>query len=152
MHRIHAIPQSVRFLVAGGFAALVNWLARFPLSLFLPFPAAVAAATAVGMCVGFVSYRHFVFPGSDRAVAHQLRDFVLINLVSMGIVTCVAVVFADVVLPRAGLVWHVEAIAHAIGIAVGAVVNFYAHRLISFRPSAPNGERPAANSVPSQHA
>lgn len=127
------LPQSVRFLLAGGFAALVNWLVRFPLSVFLPFPAAVALATVIGMTVGFVTYRHFVFPGSNRALAHQLRDFVLINLFSMGVVTAVAVLFADSIFPRMGMAWHAEAMAHAIGIAVGAVTNFYGHRIFSFR-------------------
>ena len=33
--------ESLRFLLAGGLATLVNWLIRFPLSLILPFDAAV---------------------------------------------------------------------------------------------------------------
>lgn len=133
MRLIHDMPQSVRFLLAGGFAALITWLVRFPLSLFLPFAVAVALANAIGMVFGFVSYRHFVFPGSDRHVGNQLRDFILINLVSLVIVTGVSVVFADRVLPLLGIVWHTEAIAHAIGIGVGAVSNFYGHRYYSFR-------------------
>jgi putative flippase GtrA len=135
--QIHKMPQGVRFLIAGGFAALVNWLVRFPLSIVLPFPAAVAVATAIGMTVGFVSYRHFVFPGSARVLGEQLRDFILVNLVSMAIVTAVAVLLADVVFPLAGVSWHTEAIAHAIGIAAGAVSNFYGHRLVSFRQGDP---------------
>ncbi len=133
MRHVHDLPQGVRFLLVGGFAALVNWLVRFPLSLFLPFAAAVATATAIGMVVGFVLYRHLVFPGSQRALGDQLRDFILINLVSMGIVTFVAVVFEDRVLPLIGVTWHAEAIAHAIGIAAGALSNFYGHRHHSFR-------------------
>ena len=44
--RARALPQSVRFLFAGGFAAGVNWLVRFPLSLILPFEAAAKGRPA----------------------------------------------------------------------------------------------------------
>ncbi len=48
------LPQGARFLIAGGFAAAVNWAVRFPLSLLMPYAAAVIAAGALGMGVGFV--------------------------------------------------------------------------------------------------
>ena len=44
-----ALPQIVRFLLLGGLAAAINWLVRFPMSLVLPFPAAVFLAYLVGM-------------------------------------------------------------------------------------------------------
>jgi putative flippase GtrA len=137
MQRIKSMPQSFRFLLAGGASALLSWLARFPLSLVMPFPAAVALATAISMVFGFGLYRHFVFPGSDRALASQMRDYTLINLASMAIVTGVAVVFADHVMPLIGFDWHNEAIAHAIGISAGAVSNFFGHRFLSFRQPDP---------------
>ena len=40
-----ALPQIVRFLLLGGLAAAINWLVRFPMSLALPFPAAVFLAS-----------------------------------------------------------------------------------------------------------
>ncbi len=60
--RLLANNQVVRFLFLGGFAAAVNWLIRFPLSLFLPLSAAVAVAYLIGMSVGFTLYRTYVFP------------------------------------------------------------------------------------------
>ena len=132
---VNGLPQSVRFLMAGGCAAFLTWIVRFPLSEFVPYALAVALATIVGMIFAFVAYKHFVFPGSARAVGNQLRDFILINVVGMSIQTVVAVAFNSVVLPALGIVSHSEAIAHAIAIAVGAVSNFHGHRYFSFRQS-----------------
>lgn len=127
-----ALPQGVRFLIAGGGAALANWLVRFPLSYIMPFAAAVAAANVIGMLCGFFAYRFFVFPDSNRQFAHQVRDFIVVNLLSMIVVVLVSVIFADYVLPFIGWRWQVEALAHAFGIAAGAVSNFFGHRQFSF--------------------
>jgi putative flippase GtrA len=130
---INGLPQTVRFIIAGGLAALITWIVRFPLSIFMPFPLAVAVATMIGMLFSFVAYKYFVFPGSARALGNQLRDFILVNIVGITIQTGVAVALDSTILPILGIVSHSEAIAHAIAIAVGAVSNFYGHRYVSFR-------------------
>jgi putative flippase GtrA len=130
--RIMKMPQAARFILAGGAAALINWLVRFPLSYIMPFAGAVAVANVIGMVFGFVTYRLFVFPGSNRLVAHQLRDFIVVNLASMIVVVLVSVLFAEYVFPSLGFRWQVEAIAHALGIAAGAVSNYFGHRQFSF--------------------
>lgn len=126
------LPQGLRFLLAGGFAAAVNWAVRFPLSLILPYVLAVLAATAIGMAVGFAVYRHFVFPTSGRAPSRQLRDFIAVNVCAMAVVAAVAVLFKDGLFPLIGLALAPEAVAHAIGIAAGALVNFIGHRHVTF--------------------
>lgn len=126
------MPQTVRFLIAGGGAALLNWLVRFPLSLALPYAGAVIVANVIGMVFGFVAYRHFVFCGSKRLPGHQLRDFIAVNLFSTAVVVAVSVVFAEYLLPSLGFQWQVEAISHAVGISAGAVSNFLGHRQFSF--------------------
>lgn len=126
------IPQGVRFLFAGGFAALITWLVRFPLSDVMPFAAAVTVANAIGMVIGFISYRTLVFPGSTRPIARQIADFLLVNLFSMAVVVAVAIAFADYIMPALGFAWHTEAVAHAIGIAAGAVSNYFGHKTFSF--------------------
>ncbi len=126
------VPQPVRFILVGGAAALINWLVRFPLSYVMPFAAAVAVANIIGMMLGFVSYRLFVFPDSTRLIAHQVRDFIVVNLVSMIVVVLVSVLCADFLLPLLGWYWQTEAISHAVGIAAGAVSNYFGHRQFSF--------------------
>lgn len=122
-----------RFLVAGALAALVNWVARFPLDLLMPFAAAVVGATAIGMVCGFLLYRAWVFPGSPRPLVVQIRDFVLVNLVGMAVMVSVAIALRSVLIAAIGHEAVAAAVAHAGGIAVGAAANFLGHRHITFR-------------------
>lgn len=134
--RLRALPQGVRFLIAGGGAAGVSWLVRFPLSAFMPFPAAVLAAAVIGMSIGFVAYRDFVFPGSGRPTSRQLADFLLVNATTSLAVAALAYLAAPViaaVIPTRAA----EAAAHALGIAFGAVLNFFGHHALTFRQTRP---------------
>ena len=80
--RVHLSNDKARFLVAGGSAALLTWLFRFPLGLVLPYAGAVFAAQAVGMAYGFMIYRNWVFTErASRPVANEIFDFLLVNLV-----------------------------------------------------------------------
>lgn len=130
--------RRVRFLLAGGSAALLNWLVRFPLGQVMPYPAAVLAALGVGMAYGFFIYRHwaFVSPGT-RSLLAEIRDFVLVNAAGAAVTLAVAV-GADWSLARL-LVPHglSQAAAHALGIAAGALVNYLGHKHITFRPASP---------------
>jgi putative flippase GtrA len=125
--------ERLRFLAAGGLAALVNWLARFPFNLMVPYAAAVVLATAVGMVCGFLLYRAWVFPGSDRPLLVQVRDFVLVNLAGMAVMVATAVALRSLLLSAAVPPLVAAAGAHATGIGIGAVANFIGHRHITFR-------------------
>lgn len=126
-----ALPQSIRFLVAGGIAATVNWLAQFEFSHFMPFLPAVIAAACLGMIVGFVTYRVFVFPGSSRPLHGQVRDFIIVNALSLACVAVVAVPIRDILTIFASLE-VAEGAAHAMGIALGAGLNFFGHGRVTF--------------------
>jgi len=128
-------PQS-RFLVAGGIAALVNWLVRFPLELVLPFAGAVLAATGIGMACGFVLYRGWVFAGSDRPIMAQIRDFVLVNLLGQATMLGLAVLTRELLVLGGVSTLVAGASAHAFAIAAGAIVNYLGHRHITFTPRA----------------
>jgi energy-coupling factor transport system substrate-specific component len=125
------LPQA-RFLVAGGLAALVNWLVRFPIELVVPYFAALLLATSIGMTCGFLLYRSWVFPGSTRSIADQIRDFVLVNLTGLATMLGIATIVRQ-------LLFVVEigpvmagAVAHALGIGAGAIVNYLGHRHLTF--------------------
>lgn len=133
MTLIRDLPQPVRFLLAGGAAALVNWLARFPLSWVMPYGFAVVGAACIGMVFGFVAYRAYVFRDFGRGGLRQVPDFLLVNAVTTILVTAVALAGRDLL----GIVGvpcgRAEAIAHAAGIAAGAVGNYFGHAAITFR-------------------
>lgn len=124
----------IRFLLAGGTAAALTWLIRFPLSTVMPFSVAVVLATAIGMVFGFFTYKHFVFGHSPRPVWRQTVDFIGVNLVGAIVTVIVAVALRELPPWPAAWMHFVEAFAHAGGIAVAAVVNYIGHRHVTFSP------------------
>jgi putative flippase GtrA len=132
--------QGVRFLALGGFAAAVNWLVRFPLSLFMPFEAAVFFAYAIGMSVGFALYGRYVFPGSDRPVGQQMAIFIAVNLAGAAIVLAVSYLLLRLQAGYGYPLFVKEGLAHGLAIGVGAVANFFGHKTITFRIRGARGE------------
>jgi putative flippase GtrA len=139
--RVRDRPEG-RFLVAGGIAALVNWLVRFPVELVLPYFAALLVATCVGMTCGFLLYRAWVFPGSTRPLVGQVRDFILVNLTGQATMLGVAALTRQLLISLEVGTLVAGASAHALGIAIGAVVNYLGHRHVTFTATdrgPPNG-------------
>jgi energy-coupling factor transport system substrate-specific component len=124
-------PQG-RFLIAGAFASLVNWVARFPLELIMPFAAAVLGAMVIGMICGFLLYDRWVFPGSSRPLALKIRDFVAVNFVSQLIMFVVSIGVRELLLLTGLATMLAGAAAHLIGIASGAIFSFFGHRSVTF--------------------
>lgn len=124
-------PQ-VKFLVAGTGASLVNWLARFPLELAMPFAAAVLGAMVIGMICGYILYDRWVFPGSPRPFLLKIRDFVAVNFVSQLIMFVVSIGVREMLLIAGLATMLAGAAAHLIGIASGAIFSFFGHRSMTF--------------------
>jgi putative flippase GtrA len=122
----------LRYIAAGGLAAGINWLVRFPLALVVPFSLSVALATMIGMIIGFFSYKYFVFAPSDRALWRQVADFICVNIVGAAITVVVAVGVRE--LPHWPTTWMaaVDPLAHASGIALAAFANYFGHRYFTF--------------------
>jgi len=129
--RLHDSPQ-LRFIAAGAVAAGVNWLVRFPIELVMPFTPALLVATAIGMVCGFWLYRAWVFPGSDRSLLRQVRDFVLVNIAGQTTMFAVAVLAHSALLAAGTGALVSGGAAHMLGIAVGAVTNYFGHRHVTF--------------------
>lgn len=132
--------QVFRFLLLGGTAAAVNWIARFPLSTILPMGAAVILAYMIGMCAGFTLYRKYVFPGSTRRLVEQTMTFIGVNLVGAVVVLGLTTLFLQMLAPAPWPSVAREGLAHGIAIGIGAVINFIGHKQLTFRLA----PRPAA--------
>lgn len=128
----NSLPQSLRFILAGGVAAAINWLVRFPLSALMAFVPAVLLASAIGMLVGFITYRTFVFPGSKRPMHAQIRDFVIINISSFFAVAASAMLIRGVLVSSMSL-GPAEALAHGVAIGIGAALNYFGHNSLTFK-------------------
>ena len=122
-----------RFIMAGGFGALVNWGSRFPLGEIMPFGASVIAAYVIAMFVGFFIYRAFVFEARDGSARSQLWRYVAVNLVGATEVYLISIALAHWFAPAIGWTLFVEPISHAIAIGIGAFTSYLGHRLLTFR-------------------
>ena len=131
--RASARRREIKFIVAGGLASAVNWISRFPLMLFWSFETAVALAYAVGMGVGFVLYRTWVFEGTGGSLRQQLPRFLLVNVVGLAVVLSSACAFLWLLAPASWLPsGSTPALAHSLALIVGAAVNFLGHRSLTF--------------------
>lgn len=125
--------EFVQFLLVGGVAALVNFLARIIINNFVTFAVAVVLAYLVGMLTAFVLSKWFVFEKSGRHHLHELRDFTLVNLVAAVQVWAISVGLEHYVFPAMGFHFYAPEVAHLIGLSIPAVTSYYGHKHFSFR-------------------
>lgn len=124
--------QFLCFLAVGGLAALLHWLARIFLSVWLPFSWAVIIAYGVGMMVAFLLNSFFVFPKSEKARHKQARDFVFVNM-SFFPVVWFASIQLNHWLKTLGMISHSEELAHAIAIPLPMLATFLIYKFFAFR-------------------
>ncbi|MDM0067672.1 GtrA family protein [Variovorax sp. J31P207] len=125
--------QFIRFLLAGGLAAAANYGSRFVFSLWLGYGVAIVLAYLVGMLVAFVLMRHHVFSGRGGALTPQVLKFAAVNVLAVLQTLIISLLLARWLLPLLGVVDHVEAIGHLVGVAVPAVTSYFGHRMLTFR-------------------
>ena len=124
--------QFAGFLIAGGCAALLHWLARIVLSLFMPYSWAVVFAYGVGMAVAFLLNSYYVFPTSDKPVPKQARDFLVINIAFFPVVWAASMQL-NRFLTGTGVVRYSEEIAHALAISIPVFATFLLYKFFAFR-------------------
>src|SRR5213593_1373813 len=94
----------VRFVLAGGFAALVNILSRLAYSEAIPYAAAVVLAYVTGMVTAYVLNRTLVFGPGDRGVPGEMLAFTLVNVAAVAQTLVISLGLAYYVLPGLGVV------------------------------------------------
>jgi putative flippase GtrA len=125
------MKQVALFLLAGGFAAVVNVASRIFYSLALPLPAAVVLAYVTGMAVAFSLNRRFVFDNARDDVARRAGRFVMVNL--FAVLQTLAVTLVGAWALRKGGAGDVsETIAHVVGVLVPVFSSFLLHRQWTF--------------------
>lgn len=124
--------QFLRFVLTGGFAALVNLVSRYLLNSAMPFAIAVAVAYLCGMVTAYVLGRLFVFERSGRSVADELWRFTLVNAVAALQVWIISVGLGEYLFRWARLSFHPLEIAHLVGVSVPVLTSYVGHRHFSF--------------------
>jgi putative flippase GtrA len=125
--------QFLLFLAASGTAALANFGSRILLGTVLPYVPSIVLAYLVGMLTAFVLNRAFVFRDSRTHLRHQAFWFVAINVAAVLQTIVVSLLLARWLLPALGITWHVETLAHAVGVVVPVFSSYLGHRHITFR-------------------
>jgi len=127
------LPAPVRFLLAGGAAAAVNFASRILLSLYLSYAVAIVFAFLIGMATAFLLNRRFVFPAATRGLHHQMIWFVAFNVLALVQTLAISLLLARFALPHLGVTWHAETVAHAVGIAIPMFTSYLGHKHLTFR-------------------
>jgi putative flippase GtrA len=128
----------MRFLLAGGLAALINFGSRFVYNLFVDFSTAVVLAFITGLTTGYLLNKKYVFTSSANTVVQEIGWFVLINLLALAQTWGLSVYLVQV-LPgylstdtqaRRELV---EAVAHGAGVLLPVFTSYLGHKYLTFR-------------------
>lgn len=132
---MHILLKSefTRFLLVGGFAALVNFLSRIGYSQFFSYRWAVFIAYLTGMIIAYLLSRLLVFEQSGKHPAHELLHFSLVNLAAVIQVWGISVGLAEYVFPQLAFDFYPEEIAHAISLIIPAISSYFGHKYFTFR-------------------
>jgi putative flippase GtrA len=122
-----------RFVLAGGFAAVVNVVSRLGYSELMPYAAAVVFAYLTGMATAYLLNRFLVFGPGDRGVPGEMLAFALVNLLAVAQTLAISLLLAYYVLPAFGLIQHAETLAHVVGVIVPVFTSFVGHKYWTFR-------------------
>jgi len=132
MIRYFFTKQFLLFFTAGSFSAILHWLARVFLSVWLPFAWAVLIAYIIGIIIGFLLNSFLVFPNSDKARHAQARDFILVNLSFMPLVWSASMQVNNWLKTHA-MLSHTEELAHAIAIPLPMFATFLIYKFFAFK-------------------
>lgn len=133
-----ANKQFLRFVLAGGVAALVNFLSRIGFSEWMSYRWAIIAAYIVGMLTAYLLSKIFVFEKSGRHAIHELYYFTLVNLLAVLQVWLISVFLAEYLFAKIEWTFYPEEIAHIIGLGIPIFTSFLGHKYWSFKPKVKN--------------
>jgi putative flippase GtrA len=125
--------QFWRFLAAGGAAAAANFGSRFLFSLWFRYEWAVVLAFLVGLTVGFLLMRSYVFNASGKPPVRQVAIYVIVNLFALLQTLLVSIALDRWLLPSMGVVSQAQALAHLIGVLAPTITSYFGHQMITFK-------------------
>lgn len=126
------MSELVLFVIVGGFAALVNVIARLIFDQFVSFEVAVILAFPVALTTAFTLNRNYVFQSRSTDVVRQYVRFALVNVAALLQVLLVSVLLARVLFPLVGFEWHMETVAHVLGVLSPVLTSYLLHKSFTF--------------------
>ena len=127
-----------RFLLAGGFAALINFGSRFFYNMFVDFSMAVILAFMTGLTTGYLLNKIYVFTSSGNTVVQEMSWFVFINMLALLQTWGLSVYLAHLLpeyIPVSGSRGHQlsDALAHGAGVLLPVFTSYIGHKYLTFR-------------------
>lgn len=122
-----------RFIIAGGIAAIANFLTRIALSYAVNYRLAVFLAYLVGMLVAYKLMKYYVFTANEYAHEFQVGAFIGVNILAVVQVWIISVALAEYLFPAISFSYFANEIAHLVGLSVPIVTSYLAHKHFTFR-------------------
>ena len=122
-----------RFLLAGGFAALVNIFSRIIFSNFFSYKLSIIFAFFLGLSTGYLLMRNFVFNLKKNLIFNQIIRFILINILALIQTLFISICFKyllNIFFWNNGLA---DLIAHLIGVLFPVLTSYFAHKYYTFK-------------------
>jgi len=125
--------QFVTFLITGGIAATINFLARIFYNQYYSFSASVLFAYLTGMVTAYILAKIFVFKSSTQSIKRSAMIFALVNVLAAAQTWFISMGLNFYILPILGVQMYAPEIASAIGIAFPVFTSYLGHRRWSFK-------------------
>jgi putative flippase GtrA len=125
--------EFIRFLLVGGFAALVNFFSRILINNIYTFRISVIIAYIIGMLTAYILTKFLVFTPSGQHPVKEFSYFAIVNGVAIIQVWAISVVLAEYLFPIIELTYYPKEIAHFIGISIPVITSYYGHKYFSFK-------------------
>jgi putative flippase GtrA len=125
--------EFIGFLIAGGIAAMVNFLSRIYFNQYVSFSSSVLLAYLVGMVTAFILAKLFVFKASKQSIRRSVLFFIFVNVLAIAQTWLISMGFNFYILPALGFEKYVPEISSAIGIVFPVFTSYLGHKHWSFK-------------------
>jgi putative flippase GtrA len=133
VYSLFSSKEFIKFVVVGGFAAMVNFGSRIFYNEYIDFSNAVILAYCSGMLTAYVLSKLFVFSSSQHHAIKEMLYFILVNIIAV-----IQTWGVSMFLFLYGLGWvnidlYQREIAHVIGILVPVFSSYLGHKYFTFK-------------------
>lgn len=125
--------EFIKFIGAGGVAALVNFISRMMLSTTFDYALSIVIAYLIGMITAYALCRLFVFSTSVNTSLQQVSYFTLVNLLAILQTVIVSLFLNEYAFSWVTDVSFREASAHFIGICIPVFTSYLGHKYMTFK-------------------
>lgn len=133
MIRLFYSREFLLFLTCGGIAAVVNFISRIILNVWLNFSISVVIAYVLGMIVAFTLNKRLVFTAAAQAMGKSVFYFSLVNAIGLTQTWFISMGLNYYVFPYFGYEYYSRELAHGVGIMVPAFSSYIGHKYLSFK-------------------